>query len=208
VGKEMSAKMGSDWNRDVFDSVADFGTWNRCITRGLPEGMFPNPYNNGIQIVQAPGYVVINLEMIHEARIVPLTKMAPLDSEVKQWHGSSRGHWEGNALVVETTNFNGQTSMTDVPTRGSPIDPRASSTQLRLVERFERTGKERMTYSVTVIDPVTQTASWTVRAPWKLDESYQIYEYACHEDNEAVRNFITSSRAKRAKESALKPPGD
>jgi hypothetical protein len=204
VGKDMSSNMGSDWNRQVFDSVADFGTWNRCITRGLPEGMFPNPYNNGIQIVQAPGYVVINLEMVHEARIVPLGKVPRLDDEIKQWHGSSRGHWEGNTLVVETTNFNGQTSMTDVPTRGSPIDPRASSTQLRLVERFERTGKDRMTYTVTVIDPVTQVANWTVRAPWKLDDSYQIYEYACHEDNEAVRNFITASRAKRAREAAAK----
>ena len=207
VGKDMSSKMGSDWNRDVFDSVADFGTWNRCITRGLPEGMFPNPYNNGIQLIQAPGYVVINLEMVHEARIVPLSKMARLDDEVKQWHGSSRGHWEGNALVVETTNFNGQTSMTDVPTRGSPKDPRASSTQLRLVERFERTGNDRMTYTVTVIDPVTQVANWTVQAPWRLDNSYQIYEYACHEDNEAVRNFITASRAKRAKEAAAKEVG-
>jgi hypothetical protein len=204
VGKEMSAKMGSDWNRDVFDSVADFGTWNRCITRGLPEGMFPNPYNNGIQIVQAPGYVVLNLEMVHEARVVPLGKMPPLDNEVKQWHGSSRGHWEGNTLVVETANFNGQTSMTDVPTRGSPRDPTASSTELKLVERFERTSDDRITYTVTITDPVTQTSSWTARLPWKRDDSYTLYEYACHEDNDAVRNFITSSRAKRAQEAAAK----
>jgi hypothetical protein len=204
VGKEMSAKMGSDWNRTVFDSVADFGTWNRCITRGLPEGMFPNPYNNGIQIVQSPGYVVINLEMIHEARIVPLGRLPPLNSEVKQWQGSSRGHWEGNTLVVETTNFNGLTSMTDVPTRGSPTNPTASSTEMKLVERFERTGKDTMTYTVTINDPVTQTAPWTVRMPWKRDDSYAIYEYACHEDNEAVRNYITSSRAKRAAEAAAK----
>ncbi len=78
--------------------------------------------------------------MIHEARIVPLSKMPPLDGAIQQWLGSSRGHWEGNKLVVETTNFNGQTSMTDVPTRGSPRDPRASSTQMKLVETFERTG--------------------------------------------------------------------
>jgi hypothetical protein len=204
AGKEMSAKMGSDWNRDVFDSVADFGTWNRCITRGLPEGMFPNPYNNGIQIVQAPGYVVLNLEMVHEARVVPLGKMPALDNEVKQWHGSSRGHWEGNTLVVETTNFNGQTSMTDVPTRGSPRDPTASSTELKLVERFERTSDDRITYTVKITDPVTQTSSWTARLPWKRDDSYTLYEYACHEDNDAVRNFITSSRAKRAQEAAAK----
>lgn len=202
VGKEMSGKMGSDWNRDVFDSIADFNTWNRCITRGLPNGMFPNPYNNGIQILQTPGYVVINMEMIHEARIVPLGKVAPLDSDIKQWLGSSRGHWEGNALVVETTNFNGQTSMTDFPTRGSPRDPRSSSTSMKLVERFERTGDDRLTYTVTIIDPVTQTASWTARLPWKRDESYQAYEYACHEDNEAIRNYIVTSRHRRAQEAA------
>jgi hypothetical protein len=201
-GKEMSARMGSDWNRQVFDSVADFGTWTRCITRGLPEGMFPNPYNNGIQIVQSPGYVVINLEMIHEARIVPLGNMPPLPGEIQQWMGSSRGHWDGAALVVETANFNGQTSMTDVPTRGSPTDPRASSTQMKLIERFERTGKDTMIYTVTVIDPVTQTASWTARLPWKRDDGYEIYEYACHEDNEAVRNYIITSRYRRAHEPA------
>jgi hypothetical protein len=199
-GKEMSAKMGSDWNRQVFDSVADFGTWTRCVTRGLPEGMFPNPYNNGIQIIQSPGYVVINLEMIHEARVVPLGKMPPLAGEIKQWMGSSRGHWEGSTLVVETTNFNGQTSMTDVPTRGSPADPRASSTQMKLIEKFERTGRDTMTYTVTVIDPVTQTRQWTARLPWKRDDGYEIYEYACHEDNEAVRNYIVTSRYRRAHE--------
>jgi hypothetical protein len=202
AGKEMSARMGSDWNREVFDSVADFGTWNRCITRGLPNGMFPNPYNNGIQIVQAPGYVVINLEMIHEARIIPLGKMAPLDGAIQQWQGSSRGHWEGNKLVVETTNFNGQTSMTDVPTRGSPRDPRASSTQMKLVETFERTGDNDLTYRVTINDPVTQVASWSAQLPWKRDDSYAIYEYACHEDNEAVRNYIVTSRFRRAQEAA------
>jgi hypothetical protein len=209
LGKQMSSRMGSDWNHEYFDSVADFGTWNRCITRGLPEGMFPNPYNNGIQIIQSPGYVVVNLEMIHEARVIPLSNMPQLDGAVKQWLGSSRGHWEGNTLVVETTNFNGQTSMTDVPTRGTPRDPRASSTQMKLIERFERTSDDRMTYTVTVIDPLTQTANWTARLPWKRDDSYQIYEYACHEDNEAVRNYIVTSRYRRAHETPgnAKPAG-
>jgi hypothetical protein len=198
VGKEMSGKMGSDWNREVFDSVADFGTWNRCITRGLPEGMFPNPYNNGIQILQSPGYVVINLEMIHEARIVPLGDMPQLAGEVQQWMGSSRGHWEGDTLVIETTNFNGKTSMTDVPTRGSPKDPRSSSTQMKIVEHLKRTGPNDLMYTITVNDPVTQTASWTAQLPWKRDETYTIYEYACHEDNEAIRNYIVTSRYRRA----------
>jgi hypothetical protein len=196
----MSKNMGSDWNRDVFDSVADFDTWDRCVTRGLPEGMFPNPYNNGIQIIQSPGYVVINLEMIHEARIVPVSGMAPLGGDIRQWQGSSRGHWEGNTLVVETTNFNGQTSMTDFPTRGAPRDPRSSSSGMKLVERFERTAEDRLNYSITVIDPVTQTANWTARLPWKRDHSYTIYEYACHEGNEAIRNYIVTSRYRRAHE--------
>ncbi len=114
AGKAASAQMGSSWNHKVFDSVADFDVWDRCITRGMPASMFPFQYNNGIQILQAPGYVVINMEMIHEARIVPVGKRPALDSGVKQWLGSSRGHWEGNTLVVETTNFNGIASQTEL----------------------------------------------------------------------------------------------
>jgi hypothetical protein len=204
-GKQQSARMGSTWNHQVFDSVADFDTWDRCLTRGLPASMFPFQYNNGIEIVQAPGYVVINMEMIHEARVVPLaSKVAPLDADVRQWLGASRGRWEGNTLVVETTNFNGQGSQTSFGTPGSPMSPRAMSTELKLVERFERTSADDLIYTVAVTDPVTQVASWTARLPWKRDDSYQIYEYACHEDNEAPRNYITSSRARRATEAAKK----
>ncbi len=144
LGKQQSAKMGSSWNHKVFDTIADFDTWDRCITRGMPASMFPFQYNNGIQIVQAPGYVVINMEMVHEARIVPLGKQPALDGNVKQWLGSSRGHWEGNTLVVETTNFNGEISMTSAGTgtTAGAMDPRASSTQLKIVERFERTSAD------------------------------------------------------------------
>lgn len=203
-GKELAAKMGSSWNRDVFDSVADFDVWDRCITRGLPASMFPFQYNNGIQILQSPGYVVINLEMIHEARVVPIGKMPTLDADVKEWLGSSRGHWEGNALVVETTNFNGVPSITSAGTGTGPREPRASSTQLKIVERFERTSADHLTYTITVDDPVTQSAPWTAQLPWRRDDSYQFFEYACHEDNEAIRNYITSSRARRAQEAAKK----
>jgi hypothetical protein len=203
VGKQLSAKMGSSWNHTVFDSIADFDTWDRCITRGMPASMFPFQYNNGIQILQAPGYVVINMEMVHEARIVPL------DGEVKQWLGASRGHWEGNTLVVETGNFNGQISMISAgaASPGTSREPRATSTQLKIVERFERTSNDDITYTVTAIDPVTQTASWTAQLPWKRNDKYQLFEYACHEDNEAIRNYITSSRASRAQEVAAKDAG-
>jgi hypothetical protein len=199
AGKEMSARMGSSWNRQVFDSIADFDVWDRCITRSLPASMFPFQYNNGIQIIQTPGYVVINMEMIHEARIVPVGKVPAMDADVKQWLGSSRGRWEGNTLVVETTNFNGIGSMTSFGTPGAPRDPRATSTQLKLVERFERKSNDELTYTVTVEDPITQSAPWTAMLPWKRDDNYQFFEYACHEDNEAIRNYITASRASRAK---------
>ncbi len=130
----------------MFGSVAGFGVWDRCITRGMPASMFPFQYSNGIQILQAPGYVVINMEMIHEARIVPVGKRPALDSGVKQWLSSSRGHWEGNTLVVETTNFNGVAGQTSFGSPGAPVDPRASSTQMKIVERFERTGPDDIRY--------------------------------------------------------------
>lgn len=194
-GARLTALMGTSWGREVFDSPADFDTWDRCITRGLPPSMFPFQYNNGIQIVQSPGYVVINLEMIHEARIVPLDR-APLDADVTQWLGSSRGRWDGNTLVVETTNFNGEGSMTNFGTPSSPA-VRATSTQLHLVERFERVDEDTINYSITVTDPVTQVGSWTAAFPWQKDDGYEFFEYACNEDNYAIRNFIETSRFAR-----------
>ena len=119
-GKELASKMKSSWSSTEFDKPTDFDTWDRCITRGLPPSMFPFNYNNGIQIHQAPGYVIVRLEMIHEARVIPVDGRAPLDPAIKQWMGESRGHWEGNTLVVETTNFNGIGGMTNVGSPGSP----------------------------------------------------------------------------------------
>ena len=93
----------------VFDSPDDFDSWDRCITRGMPVSMLPRNYNNGIRIMQSPGYVLIVLEMAHEVRIIPTDGRPALDKSIKEWLGESRGHWEGNTLVVETTNFNGKT---------------------------------------------------------------------------------------------------
>jgi hypothetical protein len=199
LGDKMAKEMGSSWGREYWDKPEDFDSWDRCITRGLPSSMFPYPYNNGIEIVQAPGYVIINLEMIHEARVVPVGRMPKLDPAIKQWMGDSRGRWEGNTLVVETTNFNGKTSMTSSTT---PQAARPSSTELHLVERFERIDDDTINYSVTATDPATQTRSWTAAFPWKRDDSYQFFEYACNEDNNAVRGFITNSRVFRAQKAA------
>jgi hypothetical protein len=104
----------------VFDTPEDFDSWDRCITRGLPVSMLPRNYNNGIRIMQSPGYVVILLEMAHEARIIPTNGRPSVDGAIRQYLGESRGRWDGNTLVVETTNFNGKTAMTNLGVPGSP----------------------------------------------------------------------------------------
>jgi hypothetical protein len=198
AAKAKAPSMGSSWGREVFDKPTDFDTWDRCITRGLPPSMFPFNYNNGIEIHQAPGYVVVRLEMIHEARIIPVDGRPPLDPAIKQWMGESRGHWEGNTLVVETTNFNGQGGMTNVGIPGSPRGNTPTSEKMKITERFERTADDTIQYSMTVEDPDVLTRPWTAAYPMKLDPEYQFFEYACNEDNTAVRNFIVTSRYERA----------
>jgi hypothetical protein len=142
-GKERYAEMRGSYKpgQTVFDSPEDFDTWDRCITRGLPVSMLPRNYNNGIRIMQFPGYVVILLEMAHEARIIPTTARPALDGAIRQYLGESRGHWQGNTLVVETTNFNGKPAMTNLGVPGSPpLTP--ASQNLRFTERFTRTAND------------------------------------------------------------------
>ncbi len=203
-GEELVPEFASDDTREVFDWVDDFDSWDRCITRGMPSSMLPFNYNNGIQIMQAPGYVVINLEMIHEARIVPVDGRPPLDPAIKQWMGESRGYWDGDTLVVETTNFNGKVGMTNVGIPGSPRRDTPSTTDMRITERFTRVGDERIDYEMTIEDPEVLTDKWTVSYPMFLDPEYEFFEYACHEDNTAVRNFIETSRFERG----LTPSGE
>jgi hypothetical protein len=197
-GKELASQMSSSWTGKTFDKPTDFDTWDRCITRGLPPSMFPFNYNNGIEISQAPGYVVIRLEMIHEARIVPVDGRPALDPAVKQWMGESRGHWEGGTLVVETTNFNGLGGMTNVGIPGSPRGDTPTTTNMKITERFTRTGENTMEYTMHVEDPEVLTAPWTAGYPMERDPGYQFFEYACNEDNTAVRNYIVTSRYERA----------
>lgn len=198
-GERRRAMMRSGWEENVpFDHYEDFDNWDRCITRSLPASMLPSYYNAGIQILQSPGYVIIRLEMIHETRIVPVDGRPPVDEGTKAWLGYSTGRWEGNTLVVETTNFNGRGSSTNIHTIGSPpYNNSPISEEYVLTERFTRTGPETMTYQATVHDPVIWTEDWTVELPWKLDNDYQFFEYACAEDNVMIRNYINSSRAER-----------
>jgi len=199
-GKELYDKMRGSYKpgQTVFDSPEDFDSWDRCITRGLPVSMLPRNYNNGIRIMQSPGYVVIVLEMAHEARMIPTDGRPALDPSIKQWLGESRGRWEGNTLVVETTNFNGKPAMTNAGVPGSPpLNP--STETMRFSERFTRTSDDTIEYKMTVVDPdVLSTGSWSAEFPWKLDNKYEMFEYACHEGNTAIRGYIETSRFERA----------
>jgi hypothetical protein len=200
-GKEMFDKMHGSYKRGqtVFDSPDDFDEWDRCITRGMPVSMLPRNYNNGIRIMQSPGYVTIVLEMAHEVRVIPTTTKPALDQNIKTYLGESRGHWEGNTLVVETTNFNGKGDMTNAGVPGSPpvgINPVSES--LHITERFTQTASDTIDYQMRIEDPVVIVSPWAVSFPLKLDNKYQMFEYACHEGNTALRGYIETSRFERA----------
>ena len=147
--------------------------------------------------MQSPGYVLIVLEMAHEVRIIPTDGRPALDPSIKEWMGESRGRWAGNTLVVETTNFNGKPAMTNAGVPGSPpLTP--SSENMRIVERFTRTDNDTIEYQMTVTAPDVLTSPWSVAYPMKLDNDYDMFEYACHEGNTAIRGYIETSRFERA----------
>src|ERR1043166_157996 len=202
-GKRLSALMKSSWalpgETQTWDSYLDFDTWDRCITRGMPSSMFPFRYNNGIEIMQVPGYVILDMEMIHEARIVPVDGRPPLSPAIKQWMGESRGHWEGNTLVIVTTNYKPGASATNIGVAGSPQGNRFPvSDQMKTTERFTRLNDDLMLYEIKTEDPVILTRSWTARYPLKNDLTYDWWESACHEGNRTIGDYIRTSRAERA----------
>jgi hypothetical protein len=138
-------------------------------------------YNSYLQIVQAPGYVTIMNEMAHDARVIPLDGRPHLDSRIRVWNGDSRGRWEGDTLVIDTTNFSPKS------------DFMGSHENLRLTEKLTRVGPEILNYEVIVDDPTTWTAPWTAMIPLK-QKSELIYEYACHEGNEAIPDMLRGHR--------------
>lgn len=206
-GKKLQADMKSTYHptQTIFDSPADFASWDRCVTRGMPVTMEPRNYNNGIRIMQSPGYVAIITEMAHETRIIPTTSMPNLDENIKEYLGEPRGHWEGNTLVVVSTNFNGLTGQTSAGVPGSPAPLQPETTNMKITERFTRVGPNEIEYRMKVEDPEVMVSSYTVGYPMYLDNSYPIYEYACHEGNTAVRNYIEASRFERAHPETVKP---
>ena len=192
-----------------YDWVDDFDSWDRCISRGFPASMMPFRYNNGIRIFQSPGYVVIELEMLG-TRIVPIGDNTHWPQPVEAWMGDSRGHWEGKTLVIETTNIKSGDSATHDPARRAasplnmatqgvpPFNTIPTSKQAKTIERLTMTDANTITYELTYSDPEVFTSPWTARFNWDRDDSYQFFEYACHEGDVQVRNYITSSRAHRA----------
>jgi hypothetical protein len=166
----------------IAESWLDRGIWERCITRGVPEVMLPTAYNNNYRIVQTRDTVAILAEMIHDTRVIPLDNRPHLPSTVRQWMGDSRGRWEGETLVVDTTNFTSKTAF------------RGASENLHLTERFSRIDGDTLQYRLTVDDPTTFTRPWTIELPAVRIDG-EIYEYACHEGNYAMRNLLSASRA-------------
>ena len=189
-GKRRAAAWPSTNPTAPYARAQDFNIYDRCLTRGVLGSSFPNIYNSGMEIHQAPGLVVLRYEMIHETRIIPLDARPHLSPAIRSYMGDTRGRWDGQTLVVETTNFNGRTGSYGRNGNGNP-----TSEALKLVERFTRRGADSLEYSVTVEDPRTWTKPWTVAFSLTRDPGYVMYEYACHEGNYAIANILRAFRA-------------
>ena len=185
------------------ESWEDLSMFARCISRGVLGSTLPVIYGNGTGILQSPGLVVIRYEMIHEARIIPIDPpdqpRPHLPAGIRSYMGDARGHWDGNTLVIDTTNFIG--GRLGIGDNGEGVK---YSEDLHLVERFTRTSERAIQYQATVNDPKTFTAPWTVAFPLTHEPGYQIFEYACHEGNYSMANTLNAARAEEKTDTAPK----
>ena len=183
--------------RGEADSWRDRNNWERCISRTLPTAMIPTLYNANYQILQTPNHFVLVMEMIHEARIVPLDGRPHAPGAIRQWLGDARGYWEGDTLVVETLHFNGRLDGGDYqPSHVTPTGPRGSGETLRLTERFTPVDANTIDYRVTVEDPQTFAVPYTAAIPMhRSAPGVTLFEYACHEGNHAMVNLLSAGRA-------------
>ena len=185
-----------------FNTIDDFSLWDRCITRGLAGSWLPVVYGNGTRIIQTPDSVIIAHEMVHETRVIPLDRRPHVGGGLRQMMGDSRGHWEGNTLVVETTNFTDRIAATGGGVRFSDA--------LKTTERITRIDPHMVELELRVDDPKTYVAPWTLRMTLTSQPGYEIYEYGCHEGNRSVPNALSGERVyeKQAAENAAKglPP--
>jgi hypothetical protein len=173
--------------RGPSDSYTDRSLYDRCITRGLPGSMMPANYGNSYRIVQSPGYVAISYEMVHETRIIPLDARPQVAPVIRHYMGEARGRWEGDTLVVETTNF-----------RDDPVYRGTNPAALRLIERFTPIAPDKIEWSVTVDDPSSWSRPWTFAMPLTKNEDEAVLEYACHEGNLAMANLLSAARKAEA----------
>jgi hypothetical protein len=180
--RKAMANVGT-FGQGPFNTFTDFSLYDRCITRGVG-GIFPVLYGNGVRIAQTPSEVIVSYEMIHDTRVIPLDGRPHIASNIKQYMGDARGHWEGDTLVVETTNFTDKTSFSGL-----------HSDQLKLTERFTRIDPAMIDYRIRVDDPATWSAPFTVRLTITQQPGYQLYEYSCHEGNGAVGYALSGERA-------------
>ena len=186
-GEELAAQAELErraYTRGPSAGPEDLTPYVRCITRGLPSLMMPSVYNNGLQIVQGPGYVAITKEMIHETRLIPTTPRPAAGDGLQLWLGVPQGRWEDDTLVIETTNFNGRASY------------RGSTAELKLTERYTRIAPGILEYQFTIDDPNVWTRPWTGMFRFEKDDGqYELVEYACHEGNYGMTNILSGSRA-------------
>jgi hypothetical protein len=174
--------------RGPADSYTDRSLYDRCITRGFPTSGMPTIYGNSSQIVQGPGYVAITYEMIHDTRLIPVVPANQLGKEIRSDMGYSRGHWEADTLVVETTNFLGRS-----------VFRNASPERLKVVERFAPISPTQLRWTVTIDDPTTWTKPWTFTMPLTLNPSEPLMPYECHEGNYGLKNILSAARAEERK---------
>ncbi len=174
---------GSSFSNGVYDSYESLSLYDRCITRGYPSSMLPAIYGDSYQIIQGQGFVAIRIEMIHETRIIPLGGQPHASKGIGLDMGDARGHWEGNTLVVETTNFRDRT----IYRNGNP-------STFKLIEHFTPTSKTSLEWTVTVDDAATWTKPWSFSMPLTVNDEEPVYEYACHEGNYAIKNILSGSR--------------
>jgi hypothetical protein len=175
--------------------------YSRCITRGVPGSWLPNTYNTGHYIVQVPGYVVIMYEMMRDVRIIPLGDRPHVSPKVGLWMGDSRGRWEGETLVIETTNFIDKGWIFPNQNAGR-LHGVPATAQLRVVERLSRVDQDILQWEATIEDPEVYTQPWTMQLPLRRDPDYVLYEYACHEGNRAVSGILGGARVEESSQSA------
>ena len=208
-GRKMKVVLGTV-SPGPYEGPEDFNTWDRCITRGMPAAFIPTAYNNAYRILQTPQEVVIFFELLHTYRVIPVDGRSHVDSRIRLWEGDSRGRWEGDTLVVDVRNFSDKTkgalpvnaSTGQGSVTGSVFTGTGAATEL--VERFTRIGPDMIRYEATINDPTVYTSPWTMALDLRRDDTYRVFEYACHEGNRAVENSLKGSRAQERSGAAKK----